>query len=535
MRKPGEIAKFIMPRLTTLFRWRTGFLVLLTFLILTTLWRLHTTEPTIYKQYLQSHISKYLEAGRWAYENTLHNEDTKDAVHKSFNFSSPCENFPDTRGILLVMKTGATEAHAKLPTHLVTDLQCLPDLLLFSDLEQQIGKYHVYDALDRVNQTIRETQYEFSVYKAIQDCPVSQADCIKSFDGGWTWVLDKYKFLWMAVKTWEMRPNMDWYVFAEADSYIVWSNLAHWLHNIVPKDSLQYLGSKAEFNGFTFAHGGSGFVMSGSLLRKIVTEIPDVAHKYDGLAPGACCGDYLIALAAQEVGSTLGDVWPMFNGEKPSTLAYGPSQWCEPLLTMHHMNAEEISKVWQFEQTRKQEDHIMIKDMYHTFFAPNLVPVREDWANLSGDRCYIAPDDNSQEKATEDERRMQVPEDRKSPVERHAHENVNACSRVCEAEGLALSEEEYASLGTSGQNGDLLKSRYVEKSAENKQWHKERKCFQWTFGNGICCTAGSFRLGAPIKEEIPENRRTSGWFVQGINDWIEATGECRRGEWREPR
>lgn len=138
MRKPGEIAKFIMPRLTTLFRWRTGFLVLLTFLILTTLWRLHTTEPTIYKQYLQSHISKYLEAGRWAYENTLHNEDTKDAVHKSFNFSSPCENFPDTRGILLVMKTGATEAHAKLPTHLVTDLQCLPDLLLFSDLVSTI-------------------------------------------------------------------------------------------------------------------------------------------------------------------------------------------------------------------------------------------------------------------------------------------------------------------------------------------------------------------------------------------------------------
>lgn len=48
--------------------------------------------------------------------------------------SPACEGFPDTEGIMLVMKTGATEAFDKLPTHLLTDLQCMDDFLLFSDL-----------------------------------------------------------------------------------------------------------------------------------------------------------------------------------------------------------------------------------------------------------------------------------------------------------------------------------------------------------------------------------------------------------------
>jgi hypothetical protein len=36
--------------------------------------------------------------------------------------------------ILLVMKTGATEALQKLPIHLLTTLKCVPEFLLFSDM-----------------------------------------------------------------------------------------------------------------------------------------------------------------------------------------------------------------------------------------------------------------------------------------------------------------------------------------------------------------------------------------------------------------
>lgn len=50
------------------------------------------------------------------------------------NWTGVCEGFPNTDGIMLVMKTGATEAFTKLPAHLLTSLQCLDDYLLFSDL-----------------------------------------------------------------------------------------------------------------------------------------------------------------------------------------------------------------------------------------------------------------------------------------------------------------------------------------------------------------------------------------------------------------
>lgn len=50
------------------------------------------------------------------------------------NWTGVCDGFPNTDGIMLVMKTGATEAFTKLPAHLLTSLQCLDDYLLFSDL-----------------------------------------------------------------------------------------------------------------------------------------------------------------------------------------------------------------------------------------------------------------------------------------------------------------------------------------------------------------------------------------------------------------
>jgi hypothetical protein len=54
---------------------------------------------------------------------------------------------------------------------------------------------------------------------------------------------------------------MDWYAFAEADTYIAWSNMAQWLREKAPK-SAQYLGSVALLNEVPFAHGGVGAATS---------------------------------------------------------------------------------------------------------------------------------------------------------------------------------------------------------------------------------------------------------------------------------
>lgn len=217
--------------------------------------------------------------------------------------------------------------------------------------EQQIGKYHIYDSLDRVDDKIKEKYNEFKLYQAQQECPVSQKDCTAGMDGGWE--LDKFKFVNMIIRAWELRPDQEWYVFAEADTYVVWPTLVHWLRNKVnPRDNV-YIGSVAMISGFPFAHGGSGYIVSGALMRKMA-QIPDIT-KYDDKAGDECCGDVVFARVAKEVGTKVMNAHPMFNGEKPNTLPYGPGHWCEPLFTMHHMNSEEISGVWQYEQTRTKK------------------------------------------------------------------------------------------------------------------------------------------------------------------------------------
>jgi hypothetical protein len=90
-------------------------------------------DTTYYKQYILEHMHKYLDDDG-VYNNTIYGQGTEELVHATYNFSTPCDGFPNTDGILLVMKTGATEAFDKLPTQLLTHMQCLPDFLLFSDL-----------------------------------------------------------------------------------------------------------------------------------------------------------------------------------------------------------------------------------------------------------------------------------------------------------------------------------------------------------------------------------------------------------------
>jgi hypothetical protein len=93
--------------------------------------RLREDTHIFYQTYIREGISRYL--GDQYYNNTLYQPGNEDVVHRQYNFTSPCHGFPATDGILLVMKTGATEAYDKLPTQLLTTMQCLPDFLLFSD------------------------------------------------------------------------------------------------------------------------------------------------------------------------------------------------------------------------------------------------------------------------------------------------------------------------------------------------------------------------------------------------------------------
>lgn len=262
----------------------------------------------------------------------------------------PCDGFPDTSDILLIMKTGATEAYDKLPIHFLTTLKCAKDVIIFSDSEMQMGDYHLIDTLDEIGDDVKKDNGDFNLYSTLKEYERFHQDPRALKNGGNGWTLDKYKFLPMMVRTWRHREDAKWYVFLEADSGINWYNLRTFLDKL-NSEKPYYIGSPTYLD-IEFAHGGTGYIISGAAMRKAVGGHPDIQKKYDSDIKPWCCGDRIIARVLLDEGIKLTKAWPMLNGEKPLTLPFGENQWCQPVITMHHMTAQEVSQVWNYQQRR---------------------------------------------------------------------------------------------------------------------------------------------------------------------------------------
>lgn len=165
--------------------------------------------------------------------------------------------------------------------------------------------------------------------------------------------------------------------------------------------------------------------------------------------------------------------------------------------------------------------------------APHIREHRLDWDNLADDTCYISPDPGAQERAGGHEKGRQKDELQKSVIEARAHLSPAACSKVCEAAGLDILESDLEGIKDEAERDTFVRNKYKQKLEEDPNWGKDRHCFQWRYNRGICCTASSFKLGKPKYEEKVEERWMSGWFIDGINDWISAKGDCKP-EWRTP-
>jgi hypothetical protein len=278
--------------------------------------------------------------------------------------------------IVVVLKTGANEVFEKLPTQILTMLQCVDNLLIFSDLEQQIGAYHVHDALDGISEEVKAGNPDFDYYRTLQEYKKNGQDIskIKDETGESAWNLDKYKFMPMLEKTWQMKPNKKWYVFIEADTYLIWSNLLLYLDRLDPSE-LVYRGSPTYSNDEAFAHGGSGYILSGSAMSKVFQSGVGVAAKYTPKVKDESMGDYMLMKALRAEGVDMRGVWPILQGEKSSTIPFGGGldngarHWCQPVVTMHHISASEVSEVWQYELKRP---HPMVRISYPLILGDNI-------------------------------------------------------------------------------------------------------------------------------------------------------------------
>ena len=382
-------------------------------------------------------------------------------------------NPPDT---VVVVKTGANGIYDKVPTQILTALYCYDDLLFFSDLGQQLGPYSIHDALANVTGSVKMNNPQFDYYHMLQQYHKDGRNigALRQKTGDAAWNLDKYKFIHMLEKSWKLRPNRKWYVYIEADTYLVRSNLRLWLDRLDPTEPL-YLGSPTYVNGEAFSHGGSGFVLSGVSLSQFANGDESVAARYDEMMKRERFGDYVLMRALRDKGVDFRPAWPMLQGEKPFTIPFGPSldngvrHWCQPIVTMHHITPDEASQIWAFEQQRQNvTEPLLLKDLYLGMVAPEVHAERDDWFNLSDDLFYRAPGVSGDRQKSEQEM---------TPVEKQAHMSFEHCSRACE---------------------------------------EQDRCSQFAYSEQSCGFSYSYRLGGKYPPDPDGKRYKSGWALAKI-------------------
>ncbi|MCJ1418760.1 hypothetical protein MMC32_005111 [Xylographa parallela] len=398
--------------------------------------------------------------------------------------SGGCDGFPDTKDILVVMKTGATEAYDKLPIHFMTTLRCVNDSILFSDTEMDMAGHKVIDTLDEVAEDIKKDNGDFDLYRLLQEYQKLHEDPRPLKEGANGWNLDKYKFVHMLLKTYKYRPDVPWYVFIEADTGVIWDNMRTFLNKYDPKRPY-YLGSPTYLD-IEFAHGGTGYIISQAAMAAAVGKHPDIATKYDKDVQGICCGDRMIGRILLDEDIKLTKAWPMLNGEKPITLPFSKRQWCQPVVTMHHMTAQEVSQVWNFEQERKTQGittPLLFMDIFNHFVKPSLLPTRTDWTNLSDNVIYPPPTSEDPPRTYNGLTWAEL-----GPVERSSPESADNCKKACDADD---------------------------------------NCFQWQHHDQECALHHSIRIGE--SKRGMQSTWVSGWKMDKIEKFQAEMGECKSG------
>jgi hypothetical protein len=274
---------------------------------------------------------------------------------------------------LFILRTGATEIADRIPTHLSTSLRCFPQHVIFSDYAETFLGERVFDALEFVAPDIVANNSDFELYRRVKQYGRAGLDQSELSGNGSQaksgtghteipgWKLDKWKFVPMVNRTLYEYPDMKWYVFAEGDTFVLWSTLQAYLASI---DHMQpyYLGSSTNLGDDpAFAYGGAGFVVSRPAMQMIADYYS--AHKaaVEAFTQSSWAGDAVLGKVFFDAGVPVTDVWPLMHGESTSQALFArpyspgvpkePEQvWCYPAASLHHMSSDAVDSLWHFEQ-----------------------------------------------------------------------------------------------------------------------------------------------------------------------------------------
>lgn len=276
--------------------------------------------------------------------------------------SDACTVFSGLDNVVITVKTGATEANIKVPPLLRTSLRCAPHVYVFSDMAQKIGDLEIYDALDTIPESVKEGNADFDIYRKQQELgdPAMIIEELHDFRNPnypgdlAAWSLDKYKNLHIVEKSWALKPNMDWYLHIDADTYVFWSSLIEWTQRL-DSSKESFFGALSYINDLPFAHGGSGIFLSNATTRNFVVTHNGTAARWDSKISDNCCGDYVLSRIMHDYGIEVQNSSPTIDGETPYTIPFADYQWCQPVMTLHHITPEEAEQLGKFEEGRQNK------------------------------------------------------------------------------------------------------------------------------------------------------------------------------------
>lgn len=275
-----------------------------------------------------------------------------------------CPPLPGIEDVLVVVKTGITEAQDKIPVHLRTTLRCIPHRIIVSDYEEDISGVRTYDVLENVNETLKQSNDDFRIYNRAREYGraglltqdlATEANGPTGMPNNPGWKLDKWKFLPMVCEAARARPDARWYVFLEADTYAIWRNLLAWLDRLDSNTRL-YLGNQMQIGpDLIFAHGGSGFVLSQAAVQALLPYYSETRAQWDDFTETQWAGDSVLGKVLAEAGVPLTWSWPLLSTRSVWEVdsireAFGKRPWCVPAVTFHHMTPADVERMHEFEQ-----------------------------------------------------------------------------------------------------------------------------------------------------------------------------------------
>ena len=338
------------------------------FLVLIFLW---ATSDTSYASHVKSKLP-----------SSWHSSPASAATEKvePIVLDPSCSTLPGVEDVLLVMKTGSSVIDKRLPVHFKTTFRCTPDFLVFSDLAQEFHGLQVHDSLDELYKYVDMSNPDLKYYEYLKKTSLRSHAAPKSSSGGgwmgkWTssspsseekkeeeegeklegkesdaaWEMDKYKNIPILRKSYALYPEKKWFLFVDADTSIMWSNILTWLALLDPSKPF-YTGSQNWIGDVEFAHGGSGYIVSQAAARILADEEEEAAKKHIAFAEHECCGDMVLAHAFHDNNIALNGSWPNIQGSKPDTLDYDDVKWCHAAMTFHHTSPAQTEELWRLDR-----------------------------------------------------------------------------------------------------------------------------------------------------------------------------------------